>query len=175
MLLVQPTVYNVHYTNRSQENLFRCHSCQECHQDVIRFVRQCKSTPYLIVRTVSHLVPVIHVQLPQATASVTVDLTHCGTPYSDWNLRHLGTPNLLWTSPTAEHPTHLWPGPEKYWRFSDWAFLRWWLHAWVLLPRTLPKFSTLGPPGPEYGFYTFLLCVWNQEHITKKSKGVLKK
>ena len=40
-------------------------------KNVIRFVRQCKSTPYLIVRTVSHLVPVIHVQLPQATASVT--------------------------------------------------------------------------------------------------------
>ena len=35
---------------------------------------------------------------------------------------------------------------EKHWRFSDFALLRWWLHTWVLLPRTLPKFSTLGPP-----------------------------
>ena len=40
-------------------------------KNVISFVRQCKSTPYLIVQTVSHLVPVIHVPLPQATASVT--------------------------------------------------------------------------------------------------------
>ena len=37
----------------------------------IRFVRQCKSTLYLIVLTVSHLVPVIHLQPPQAPAPVT--------------------------------------------------------------------------------------------------------
>ena len=37
-------------------------------KNVIRFIRQCKSTPYL---TVGHLVPVIHMQLIQATASVT--------------------------------------------------------------------------------------------------------
>ena len=40
-------------------------------KNVIIFVCQCKSTTNLIVRTVSHLVPVIHMQLPQANASVT--------------------------------------------------------------------------------------------------------
>ena len=40
-------------------------------KNILRFVPQCKSTPYLIVWTVSHLVPVIDVQLPQATVSVT--------------------------------------------------------------------------------------------------------
>ena len=98
-------------------------------KNVISFVRQCKSTPYLIVRTVSHLVPVIHVQLPQATTYVTVDLTHCGPPYSHW------------TCATWEHPTHYGPPQlwntiqtfdlslEKHWRFSDCALQRWWLHA----------------------------------------------
>ena len=35
---------------------------------------------------------------------------------------------------------------RKHWRFGDLAFLRWRLHTWVLLSRTLPKYSTLGLP-----------------------------
>ena len=60
---------------------------------------------------------------------LTVDLTHCRTPYSPW------------TCATREHPNY-WGPPqlqntlltfdlslEKHWRFSDFAFKRWWLHA----------------------------------------------
>ena len=65
-------------------------------KNVIRFARQCKFTFHITVQTVSHLVPVIDVQPPQATAPVTSS-SHTDTERS--------TLYLLWTSPTAEHLT----------------------------------------------------------------------
>ena len=67
---------------------------------------------------------------------------------------------------------------EKHWRLIDFSFLRWWLHAWVLLPRTLPKFSTLGPPVPGLAGavvqtllsllnYLFIKLVIHYENIIK--------
>ena len=53
---------------------------------------------------------------------------------------------------------------EKHWRFRDLAFFRGRLHTWVLLPRTLPKFSTLCPPVPKLkdtGHYVHYLSPWN--------------
>ena len=55
-------------------------------KNVIRIVRQCKSTLHLTVRTVSHLVPVIHIQLPEATVPVSSSL-HTNTERSTLYLR----------------------------------------------------------------------------------------
>ena len=94
---------------------------------VIQFVCQCKSTLHFTVRNVSHLVPVKHVQPPQATAPVTSS-SRTDTERS--------TLYLLWTSPTAEHLTPLWPVPRETLEVWWFSFLRWWLHAWVLLTKT---------------------------------------
>ena len=75
----------------------------------------------------------------------TVDLPHYRTPYSPWTCAtrelptYCGPPQLRTTLLTFDLSL------EKHWRFGDFAFLRWWLHASVLLPKTLPKFSTLAP------------------------------
>ena len=50
---------------------------------------------------------------------------------------------------------------EKHQRFGDLAFLGWRLHAWVLLARKLPKFSTLGPPVAIWS-YKVLMNPFNQ-------------
>ena len=58
---------------------------------------------------------------------------------------------------------------EKHWRLSDSSFLRWWLHAGVLLPRTLPKFSTLGPP--VYKHHATNKMIFNCLHISECDAG----
>ena len=83
--------------------------------NVIRFVRQCKSSLYLILQTAFHINPVIHVKLQKATAPVTSTLTWThihttiGKPHVVWPL--LGPTKVftfvpvVWTCPTLEHST----------------------------------------------------------------------
>ena len=58
--------------------------------NIIKFVRRCKSTLYFTLRTVSHLVPVIHGKLPQATVPVT------SSPHTDTERSSLYTREGNW-------------------------------------------------------------------------------